>query len=453
MSSFDWYHFPCPLCQQDVDISQPDCYRVLPMDSAKMSLYKKKIKIQGEKITLGHVKAATYQTYPALGYMRRMWLLHKRCLDFVKHLPLPKIYLLLHLVEPSLLSRSIPPSTPHGAFYTEPTLRRSRRKAVQKVSRIGLHTAIPKKAQVDGSSGGLPFLSPEIWDMILQHDIGRLLFIMRIASQLAPLNITQHSIPDTRFTVEVLDLQSPILQIHLVNIGQRQYVGRLSNSADRQKQTENAKIRCYNVSRNNYLAVKTDRIGVVDMAFELSSHTGQPNWLLRGNTRPFEAEISQIRDANLRSFRIIRDVGSNRPSAFNVDLQPAQALKCRAIVPSNRGPEPYFRSGPFPPTNSWVKPGFLIKSKLTEQNDPHMYFTPALYVPFADMKRATFAVDRIATGLKHVYANGHVIKSPLVNTNRSEWYSFTFTEPPTTMKFIVCECLNHNYPFIQVCLH
>ena len=316
MSSFDWYHFPCPLCQQDVDISQPDCYRVLPMDSAKMSLYKKKIKIQGEKITLGHVKAATYQTYPALGYMRRMWLLHKRCLDFVSHLSLPKIYLLLHLIEPSLLSLSIPPGTPHGAFYTEPTLRRSRRKAVQNVSRAGLHSAIPKKTQTNGSSGGLPFLSPEIWDMILQHDIGRLLFIMRIASQLAPLSITQHSIPDTRFTVEALDLQSPVLQINLVNIGQRQYIGYLSNPADCQKQTDNAKIKCYDISKNDYLAVKTDTIGVVDIAFELSDHTGQPKWLLRGTTRPFEAEISQIRDVNLRSFRMIRDVSINRPSSF-----------------------------------------------------------------------------------------------------------------------------------------
>ena len=253
MSSFDWYDFPCPLCQQNVDISQPDCYQVLPMNSAKISLYRKKIKIQGEKITLGHVKAATYQAYPALGYMRRMWLIHKRCLDFVKHLSLPKIYLLLHLIEPSRLSQSIPPSTPHGAFYTEPTLRRSRRKAVQKASRVGLHTAIPKKTQANGSSGGLPFLSSEIWDMILQHGIGRLLFIMRIASQLVPLNITQHSIPDTRFTAGVLDLQSPILQIHLVNIGERQYVGHLSNPADCQNQTKNAKNRCYNISRSTIL--------------------------------------------------------------------------------------------------------------------------------------------------------------------------------------------------------
>ena len=317
MSSYDWYHLPCPLCQQDVDVSQPECYRVLPMDSSKMSLIKKKIKIDKEIITLGHAKAATkHQSYPALGYMRRMWLLHKRCLNFVSHLSLPKIYLLLHLIEPLLLPLSIPPRTPHGAFYTEPTLRRSRRKAAQKISRAGLHSAIPKKTQTNGSSGGLPFLSPEIWDMILQHDIGRLLFIMRIASQLAPLSITQHSIPDTRFTVEVLDLQSPVLQIHLVNIGKRQYIGSLSNSADCQKQTKNAKIRCYDISKKNYLAVKTDTIGVVDIAFEPSDHTEQLNWLLRGTTRPFGAEISQIRDANLRSFRIVRDVGINRLSCF-----------------------------------------------------------------------------------------------------------------------------------------
>ena len=125
--------------------------------------------------------------------------------------------------------------------------------------------------------------------MILQHGIGRLLFIMRTASQLAPRNITQHSIPDTRFTAEVLDLQSPILQIHLVNIRERQYVGHLSNPADCQNQTKNAKIRCYSISRSNHLAIKTDRTGIGDMAFELLGDTGQPNWLLRGNTRPFGA--------------------------------------------------------------------------------------------------------------------------------------------------------------------
>ena len=135
---------------------------------------------------------------------------------------------------------------------------------------------------------------------------------------------------------------------------------------------------------------------------------------------------------------------------FNIDLQPAQALKCRSIVPSNRGPEPYFHSAPFPPTNSLVKPGLPIKSKLTELNDALMYFTPAQYVPFTDMKRVTFAVERMTTGLMDMYANGDVT-SPWVNTNRSLWHSFNFNKPPATMKLMVCQSLTYQYPFIQVC--
>lgn len=37
-----FYYFPYPLCQQDVDVSQPNCYRVLPVDSERKSLFNKK---------------------------------------------------------------------------------------------------------------------------------------------------------------------------------------------------------------------------------------------------------------------------------------------------------------------------------------------------------------------------------------------------------------------------
>lgn len=67
------------------------------------------------------------------------------------------------------------------------------------------------------------------------------------------------------------------------------------------------------------------------------------------------------------------------------------------------------------------------------------------------MKRVTFEVDKIMTGLMDMFANGDVT-SPWVNTSRSLWHSFTFTEPPTTMKFVVYKCLTYHVPFIQVCL-
>ena len=65
---------------------------------------------------------------------------------------------------------------------------------------------------------------------------------------------------------------------------------------------------CLDVSRSNYLAVKTDEFDVVDIAVE--EQGGLPKWTLGNPTKPFTMAISQIRDADLRSLRLVRDVSA-----------------------------------------------------------------------------------------------------------------------------------------------
>lgn len=54
-----------------------------------------------ETISAGDIQVGWAQGFPYLGYMERVWLLHTRCLSLVD-LPLPKLYLLLDLVESTI---------------------------------------------------------------------------------------------------------------------------------------------------------------------------------------------------------------------------------------------------------------------------------------------------------------------------------------------------------------
>lgn len=97
-----------------------------------------------------------------------------------------------------------------------------------------------------------------------------------------------------------------MIQIHLISIGGRSYISNLSDSVvDCAIQGSNIK---YVSREKNYLAVKTDGIGVVDIAFEQEESRGQPKWILHNKCEPFAKELSQIRNASLQSLRIVRDV-------------------------------------------------------------------------------------------------------------------------------------------------
>ncbi|KAJ6036963.1 hypothetical protein N7540_001242 [Penicillium herquei] len=65
--------------------------------------------------------------------------------------------------------------------------------------------------------------------MILQYDIGRLLFIMRVAEQLEKSGLRPAFMPQSRFIIRTLSLPSCVVRIHLATIGGRTYISRLSD--------------------------------------------------------------------------------------------------------------------------------------------------------------------------------------------------------------------------------
>lgn len=333
-----FYYMACPLCQHDVDPSQPDYYRVLPLDSEKMTVFNEKpVCDEYDYIKVGDLTIDPGLCYPDLEYMQKAWCLHTRCLAFVDHLPLAKLYILLDLVEPTFLRRRNEPKSRCGDFCSQPiqeqdpipaptvTSSRQMTKSLWEALRHFFHCTISRKEQLDSPSSPLlpappsplspallsplplsliASLPPEIWNMVLRYDIGRLLFVAGTASQLARLGI-ESKIPRTRFTVNVLDLPSSMIQIHLISIGGRSYISNLSGSVVNCG-TQDNNTKCYNIRGKDYLAIKSDGIGIVDIAFEQQER--RPQWILDNSTEPFTAELSQIRGANLQSLRIVRDV-------------------------------------------------------------------------------------------------------------------------------------------------
>lgn len=271
-----------------------------------------------------------------------------------------------------------------------------------------------------------PSLPAEIWDMILQYDIGRLLFVTKIASQLAePYIQSREPSPSPRFTFEILDLTGPAIQIHLISTGGRSYISNLSNPIYNGGAHNNVK--CFDLCGSKYLAVKSDWVGVVDIAFE-QEQDGRPKWLLHNPTHPFHKEVSQIKDANFHCLRIARD-----------------SLKCRAIVPSNRGPEPYFYEEPYPPDHCWVNSGYLI-ARLTELQDPSIYFTWATYIPFTNMKRIDIDFLSMGPGIRDIHVNDDDPR------DSRRYLTVTFNEPPTELKILACSegiFPVFHFPFIQ----
>lgn len=162
--------------------------------------------------------------------------------------------------------------------------------------------ATPKRERIERAP-----LPAEVWDLVLKYDISRLLFVMRTASEITE-SITS-SCP--RFTAHTLDITSSRVQIHLIAIGGRSYIKNLSNPVDNGV-AQDINIKCVSLCGNKYLAVKRDGIGVVDIAFE-QQDIGQPTWVLQNSTHPFAKGLSEIKDTNFQSLRIVQDVYHSSP--------------------------------------------------------------------------------------------------------------------------------------------
>lgn len=319
-----YYYLACPLCRQDVDISQTDSFRLLPLNPENVSWFDEKPVFKDAKswIKVGGLPITHRSEYPSQPGMNRSWALHTKCISLVSHLPPSKLYQLLDLVEPTILSRFTSIVSEHGAFYARPIYKRNPVEgpvassvpvpALLHVKQMItsfweaayslISYATPKKERIERAP-----LPAEVWDLVLKYDIGRLLFVMRTASE-----ITESITPSCpRFTAHTLDLTSSRVQIHLITIGGRSYIKNLSNPVDNGG-AHDVNIKCVSLCGKKYLAVKSDGIGVVDIAFE-QQEVGQPNWVLQNSTHPFAKELSEIKDANFQSLRIVQDVYHSSP--------------------------------------------------------------------------------------------------------------------------------------------
>ena len=216
--------------------------------------------------------------YPSLEYIKRVWDLHKRCISLVSHLPLPNLYQLLDSVELTFLSESNPPKSEHGVFCAQPICKEE---PVQQpvgdnpvenpmpVPAVS-HCTNPRNKHVQVEPVSLP---PEIWDLVLEYDIGRLRFVIKTASQLAELD-SQSQAPsqNPRFTIEALDSTSSAVRIYVISIGGRPYIGNLSNQILSSGTHDNKK--CFGLCGSNFLATKSDGVGVVDIALEQKQDGG-----------------------------------------------------------------------------------------------------------------------------------------------------------------------------------
>lgn len=219
------------------------------------------------------------------GY-RRLLLFHRRCFDLVKNLSYSQIYLLIDVVEPTFLDRSLPPATKYGALSS-----RCSDLCLPRWTKPQLFQRLP----------------PELQDMVLEYDLRRLLFAMRAASQIAARHESLETIPERRFTHEKLFLKDDILRIHSINIGGQIYISHLSDTTGMRR--SGIESQDYNLEGSDYLAVKSDGVGVIDIAFRATD--ARPKWILGSYCcQKSQARISIIRCADVHHLRIIRDVGA-----------------------------------------------------------------------------------------------------------------------------------------------
>ncbi|KAK2807224.1 hypothetical protein FQN50_005511 [Emmonsiellopsis sp. PD_5] len=410
-----YYYRPCPLCEQDVDESQPANYRVLALDHAKGALLQEiPQRTAHNSITVGDCRFVRSRSYSGVSHMQRAWLLHERCLKLVQDLPILKLYHLVDLVESTFLSRSIPPASIHGAFYHPQPDDGNGISSSQPIPSLtwsvdsmkGLWAALQGHLRITPNRPRTRFalnlaeqilrLPEEIRHMILRYDVGRLLFLLETASQLTSERSGPISIPTTRFTVEDFKLRNPVIRVHFINLGRRVYLRHVSDPTD--TDTRGDRWEDCAINDSTYLNVKSDGIGIVDISFE--HRNGQPHWVLNNTTQPFDTQICQIRDADVHGLKIIRD-----------------SRKCRAIIPSSRvGAEPFFNGTARPPESCWVDSEFPVESELTTMEDPFIYFTKATYIPFTKMEKIVLDVDYSRFGIIDIDPNGieHPWKYPFL---------------------------------------
>ncbi|WEW61459.1 hypothetical protein PRK78_006949 [Emydomyces testavorans] len=381
----------CPLCQSNVDIDQEGSYCILPLDPTHANLLfinnwrsRNGIIYKGEKSF-----TQCFETYPTKDYLSRSLLFHRRCYELVKELSCAQLYLLHDLVEPTFFPKSLPPPSKHGRFSARDVF-------------------FPPRPWTRALFERLPF---EIQSMVFEYNVGRLLFVMKTASQIMTRRLALECIPKERFIREEVIVRGDKIQVHLIDIGGRIYVSRLSEATDsvyeprkfvlaflplvftlhtiilpywifvyaqqhisawipwwlviltgstllpfaafatlhiRQPRDNRKESRCYKLDGCDYLAVQTDELGVVDIAFRATD--AGPEWLLDSRIESAKRRVSVIRCANVHHLWIMRDVLMPLPLpirnllTLHSHLSVAQSFQLIGLEQS-----PTFRHGNLPP--------------------------------------------------------------------------------------------------------
>lgn len=226
---------------------------------------------------------------------------------------------LLNLIEPTFLESSPEQTSQHGAFYVSQDTSACKPSETHNNERLSISLIKNRLPQ-------------EVCDMILDYDINRLLFLVKAAWHIRTSNMLPISIREERLTVTRVAIPSNTLRIHLIEVGGKTYIGRLSDTTEfapgslpaMRHRTEPEQIlssellagikRCFKLRYRDYpldgityLAMKSDGTGLVDIAFRRSH--GTPDWILNADTHYFGYEFSEIRYANVRDLLVVSDVG------------------------------------------------------------------------------------------------------------------------------------------------
>lgn len=296
-----YFHPTCPLCQHDVAVNQPASYRLFPLHQSRScnSLQEQPQHAGGQVFVQGVL--VQHRRFPGVRYTDRAVLIHCRCLSFISHLAPGSVSRLLDLIEPTFLSSSTGLVDIHGAFHVDTT-----------ASSAGVDTGVDVRR-------GISTLPNEVWNLISNYDVGRLEFLVRLAAQLQTLDVSPLVMLDSRFELETVDVRGDTVRIHLVRVGGRAYISHLSDpdkvredeyeyehEYEKEDKKYTLQYKDYRFGDSTFLAVKTDGIGVVDLALDESD--GRPNWIFDHPTAPFDKQISRVRDADLHRLRLVCDV-------------------------------------------------------------------------------------------------------------------------------------------------
>ena len=338
------YHVLCPVCHHLVDETKTKSFRVLPKDIIMASrvneseiVYKydqgrstHTIEIVGKK-----PKYHRHDETKDVAHRAHARLVHLRCLDLVHRLAdgtkldASRLFHVVNAVEPTFAPvDGTAVKSVDGPFVdSEGNWKRQQSK---------LASSSPSSV-MKGLAALIRKLPCQVRCLISDIGCGRMFFIMDVADWMAQGNRGTARLRE-RFAVEKLPLTGTKIQLNLVHLGGRTYIQRFADvpaqqaekkskavkgkpktrkerkaaeqaalsAAQSKDNSENQVVFDLVDKKNSFFAVKTDGVGIVDVAFDETSLG--PKWKLGHQTAPFDHWVSQVRNADLSELQVLTDV-------------------------------------------------------------------------------------------------------------------------------------------------